>query len=1682
MANDKETQDPLDPSALGPDTALGTSEGAGEVEFLEEIEIVADSEGLGEVVTAPIAEAPGEQFETQEVQAIQTVEVRAPAGLLPENHEFFAREASALAERQPERAALMWMEAASAAELGGGDPPRILTDVESAIALRQSSAWLLPLARRMLMRQRQYDRALDLGAKEVSLGGENAVRAAVLQEAAALHRFNKRSGKASLALLEKALTIQPGDVPVLAATVSVRSELGLHPETAEALELLSVSLTVADERALCLYAAGTLREMVLAQLDSAESDYRRAVEGDRQNLPAVMALCALYERRGHWRELAGCLEHMAQLAPSPAVEARLLHQAGSLHLDRTGDLEAAARDLARAAKATSSKPSTLQRLAYVYEAKGQIRDLVATLLELLDHTIDATSRAALLTHIAWLHQVRLGENEEAVRCYRQALEAVSGYLPALQSLSTLYRLQGSFEQLIEIYQPEIEGTLPPRTRAMRCVEMGEILVSKLGRPEEAAASFRRALELDPSLFTAFWGLARLLRQLGRNEELAELLAAQAKRSKDDKSRTGLLLELAHLQAGPLGSLEMAIETLESMRDEDRTRVVAFDLLDLYEKALRHAELASFLLVQAKDTKDAEEAQGRHLQAAAVLEERLEEYDQALEIYKTVLKEDPKCVAAIRGAGRIYHRLGWWNELVKLHHHELTTEPDRPDASIFLCRIARILEENLGQTSAAIKAYSKALEKEPSCAPALPALERLVRVEKRWADLVQVIQKFAAARKDRTSAADALCRAAEIADCQLGNLDQALELYQKALALDAGSSLTRVGLLRAFRRKESWRDVAGTLAALVERSGSDDERGLFELELARTREFLLGEPPDLALYEAAGAHPRLGPKLLLELTRIQRRLGTPDLPAWLERVGEGTADPALASALLLESASSREFAAVPEGDGLEASRKAYARKPDDLAVIWSLERGLFRNGCWNELGVLREKEAQLELDPTVRVGKLMGAAVAYLQAQNAEEATRVSQECLNFDAHCLTALRVLARLAEERGDHAELAALCDRLAEACTDPKNRLECRLVAADLWSERVSDSSRALASLAVALSDQPDQPDAFARAERLLREGKRFEELSRLYRRRIKACRTPEERALLLHQHARLLREDLQDDLQAIAQLAELLALDPQNVSALAEQASLLIRQRHWSDAAAKLGLLVERTPDEGERHFARLEQAKLWLRHLHEPKRARDVLGAALTERPDDIETRKLLVELNTADGNWEEARRLLSELAAAEDPEVQAWAVVQLADVARLGLRDEGMRRQLEIDAIRTLAEKPRALSLLVEQCRKTREQQRFVENAERCLAEADLALSATVHLRGAVAKLLLEDLDQPDRALSHIEQALSMSSSDETVRILHAKALERRGERTSAVRELRAILQGNPASVEGYRGLARVMERAGQHETVVAALAVVDLLGEGSPEEAALLRGLEGAMTPAGRVVLESLPLLEDLRPLQRALELASPYFESVFPTQVPDPLPADHPTAAACSRLARAFGIGEVVVSLSGPVGAESGVGFPVPILLEPSLGHSPGDATFRFWVGRALSLAASSGAILGRLSDADLVDLADALCTTRNVSLAAQNLRKQFGKVLPRKLRKQLESMGLSTTESTWAAYRSADLTRADCLGLLAARNPRPALGELARLEGLTGPDALRSVRIACLAQFALSDEYARGVRGLWS
>jgi tetratricopeptide (TPR) repeat protein len=1204
------------------------------------------------------------------------------------------------------------------------------------------------------------------------------------------------------------------------------------------------------------------------------------------------------------------------------------------------------------------------------------------------------------------------------------------------------------------------------------------LANRLHRTDEAIAAGRRALQTAPHLPLTFWRLRTWLRREERHAELAALQAAYIERAADSKTRAALTLSLARLQAGPLQAVDQAVDTLLTARKLGQTRCAAIELCDLYERLERYADLVELLLAEANDTTDGREAMAWRLRAAAILDEHLGETLRALELHQEILAADPENAVATPAAGRIYHRLGRWRELVELHRQELETDPGRPDAPALWCRVGRLYDENLGHPADAIEAYTAALRIDPSCTVALDALERLLRAERRFEELADVLAQHADARREPHAAADALCGAAEVADARLGDLRTALGLYEKAVGRGAAFSPAAYGLLRAQLRQEMFAEAAATLARMIDSAATPLERCHLELELLRLSEHRLGQLPEPALYDAVARSSPYGSRLRAEQLRVRRLRHTADFPEFLSIIGLQTLDSTLAAAYLLESSYLHEFGGAVDNQ-VYAAQQAFARCPDDPAVLRSVQRAT-RAACrWPDLAALHTEEAQRETDPAMRLCALGQALAAHLRSGQLQLAADLARRCLTIDRHHLPSLHLLSQLAATAQSWTELAAWQDQLAESCANPANRLQACLRAAEAWEHGVGNISQALSSVNRALADDACQTEAFDVAARLLRTTGDHFQLSQLYERRIRACSDSAEKTELLHLQARLLRDKVKDAARAIVALSDLLALAPDHEGALSDLAELLCAERRWADAATTLARLGQGASDPGTRRQARAREATIWLDSLHSPARARQVLQQALDEAPGELSLKQLMVRIAFAEGQWNEVRRLIDEIAAEDQPALQAWAMVELAEVARVGLRDESLREHSEHEALTLAARYPETIEALVAKYRERGLLPRLVDVGRRVAKQLDDPKGATP-LRLALAQVLLKDVGQPGEALAEVRDVLALDSDSPAARLLLAESLERQGEVDSAVESYRHTLDLDALSVDAYRGLDRLLKVLGHPRLARAAASIVGWLGGGSSPGGLSGTG-EDASRPSANLDFAILPGDPQLRPMRDLLALLVPHLGAVYPLVQDHPVASTHPLALAARPLALSLGLSGVMVSVEGDLPAMAGVGDPVPLCIAPRLASTPGSAAFRFWAARALASAVTAASLLERLSDAELRGLLDALFNARPEEHAQQQRRKQLQRALPRKVRKEIEQISVPRmTAAAWARLRVEETCRADMVGLLFAEDAKACLSELAAVAG-GDRGGQGSPRIPNLLRFAVSELHEACARQLW-
>ena len=263
-----------------------------------------------------------------------------------------------------------------------------------------------------------------------------------------------------------------------------------------------------------------------------------------------------------------------------------------------GDIEHAVILSKRAASEYPRCPDILIALGNALDING---DLVAA-REAFELAIDTDPHGALQRYNLGAVLERLGDEVEAERCYRAAIEIDSGAGPmfeATSALGALARRQGRLEEAEQLYDMYlVEDPL----HVELLVEHG-ICLSDLDRFLDAVERFNSALALEPSHAGALYNKAITLYRMGRYDAALELLD-RSRHADPDNPLTLAVLGSWYL-ATPRCNLDDALGLLYG----------ALELLDrAYEDGSAHAPYCSIV---TEEVFEALWQNGRQAEARAI---------------------------------------------------------------------------------------------------------------------------------------------------------------------------------------------------------------------------------------------------------------------------------------------------------------------------------------------------------------------------------------------------------------------------------------------------------------------------------------------------------------------------------------------------------------------------------------------------------------------------------------------------------------------------------------------------------------------------------------------------------------------------------------------------------------------------------------------------------------------------------------------------------------------------------------------------------------------------------------------------------------------------------------------------------------------------------------------------------
>jgi tetratricopeptide (TPR) repeat protein len=946
-------------------------------------------------------------------------------------------------------------------------------------------------------------------------------------------------------------------------------------------------------------------EGTLTELEGLMGSPEAPTEDPTLAAQAAAILEPTYLSRLAWPKVVAALE--ARLAGESEQDARkaLLARLGQVHEEYLEDLEGAATmygRLFREDPRDTGTWDTLSRLGRATDKWERVGNVFATTLEEIGIDDDATARLGVLA--GHIHEERLGDGETAAALYRKVLAFSPQDRSVFLRLESLLMAGKRWPELLSLYASQAEVAESDGLRIDLLEKSARVEREELNEPDRAIDRYRAILDIEPTHLVATTALDALYASRARWPDLAEHLRRQADEltgyeQNEVRYRLGVLL------GDKLEDRDGAIDTFEEITrsDPNHTETVIalerlvtdparqgriIEILDPIYQATdqwkKRIAIGEARLSQVTDAAD----QVRVLEEIARLhEERGQDQVRALEAWARAFSVEPGNDDVRGEVDRLAALTGDWNALVQAYEAAIAASTDAVVQSSLLNTVARIHDEKRGDPRAAIETYERLLELDKDDASPLDALEALHTMVGDWNGMVSVLERKVERAYDPTERGELLRRAGSVAEDLLGDRNQAVELYKRAVREDDTDVVALESLDRLHTESRDNAALAEVLKRRVELESDPDVRVDCALRLGRVAEEYLRDA-ELAIdafQRALGDRPD-DQTAVAALGRLYEREAR--WPDFLEnvRLRAGAAETTAQRVTLLFRASEvleRELDDVPEAlmtlEQVLALDPAHAPSIDSLVRLARLEEHrqqatqivvplLEQSNRSAELAQMLELMADSSHDPMEKRDVLRRlAAVHETGRRDLPAAFEALRRALAEDPSDSSIIDELERVGAADNAWERIADVLTQRAGSAHEPEAARVLYARAAQIAESRLGDDARAIDAHRRTLDHVPDDEAALEALDRLYAKRQDFRELGDILERRVQREDEPTLKAELLLRLGTLRWEQFEDPRGAFSAFQEVLERDPSEPRALGATEGLLAEHENLATEAVEV-----------------------------------------------------------------------------------------------------------------------------------------------------------------------------------------------------------------------------------------------------------------------------------------------------------------------------------------------------------------------------------------------------------------------------------------------------------------------------------------------------------------------------------
>ncbi|MFH1130436.1 MAG: tetratricopeptide repeat protein, partial [Pseudomonadota bacterium] len=998
----------------------------------------------------------------------------------------------------------------------------------------------------------------------------------------------------------------------------------------------------------------------LGNADRAKDLWNRVLDLRGEDTVALWALADLYEVAEEWRELVEVLQRQTMCTADAKENIRLYERLGRIWGERLNRERNALENWEKVLEIDPGNVPALHAMVGLYRDMEAWEELAEALNRVID--IGSTGDMAedelkeLYVQLGEVHTEMLPRPDEAIGAWRKVLDVQSDHHRALDALQQLLTEQERWQECIQILEQKAQVFESVEDKIDVLMHAADIWKEKVWEPKSAGQVYVRVLQLDRSNEVAFNGLADVYREGAQWDKLAELLLDRKDFVQNTEEKVGILQEVAKLFEEKLGAAEDAFVVLQAAFKEDYTNdITARELERLASVTNSWNQLISDYSSVIQNISDSAVRADLLIKMGRWYGSKLERMDYAISSVEQALQIDAENAKALEALGELYRKTGNWTALVQILGRSVEVEDDPEKKVEHLLSMAELSDLHLSDQTRAINTYRRVLDLDGNNTKALVSLERMYRSDQRWEQLVEILEKKVVAAEEAETIIDLYGQIGELYEEKLGNLEKAIENYEEVLSIDPQDYRTLKALEALYQQsgaKEKYVDILEqqldaaetdeARIALLERISNVWEEQFNRLDHAseNLEKILLIDGKNEAAFRNL-ARIYLADSRHEELVEVFRR--------HIDISSDSNKKIELLSAMgkVYESEINNPDRAI------EAYSEILSHDSEHTNALDALARLYEDTQAWDQaievMGQLVNlvDDIRCRVDLYYRMGRI--CEEQYNESERAEEHY---YEALELNPSHAESMTQLVEIYKARGEWAKATNLMVRAEAHVGNELEKTRLLFEAGDAYLKHLGDEEMAAELFAKTLAIDPDHVKAGQPLSDIFFKDKKYEELEpvldMLLRR---ADRRDNKRLQRLNYMLAVTADSLGKNEKALKCYQESYALDSTDLPTLMGMADLLQRMEDWSRAFKMYQTILVRQRDSQRKDeivdvLYHLGSIKL---KLGESKKALNMFEKALEHNPTHRKALEAIIELQSAQQNWDavvSAKRALMEIADAE----------------------------------------------------------------------------------------------------------------------------------------------------------------------------------------------------------------------------------------------------------------------------------------------------------------------------------------------------------------------------------------------------------------------------------------------------